>query len=247
MSHNPSRALRGETILLTRPRRSSTMLRDRLIQTGASVVHLPTVELAPLQPTLEGLWDEAYCALAFSSQNAWTFFCELLEAHQLKVPDGLPKFSIGPATTRVMSTEGEVIEAKTRSGKGLAESVRDHFGTTPVSHPVLFPCSKHAHPTFEETLNGFGMKSRRLEIYEPKPCSPGPIPIEVARPGWVVLASPSAVKGYVENLHPIENIKIACMGPTTRAAAENAGLEVTLVPHQPGTEEMVQALVDYKN
>ena len=31
------------------------MLRDRLIQTGASVVHLPTVELVPLQPTLEGL------------------------------------------------------------------------------------------------------------------------------------------------------------------------------------------------
>ena len=36
-------------------------------------------------------------------------------------------------TTRVMPVEGEIIEAKTRSGKGLAESVRDHFGTTSIA------------------------------------------------------------------------------------------------------------------
>jgi uroporphyrinogen-III synthase len=53
------------------------------------------------------------------------------------------------------------------------------------------------------------------------------------------------VKGFVEHLHPIENAKIICMGPTTREAAEAANLEVTLVPDRPGTEELLEALVTY--
>ena len=90
------------------------------------------------------------------------------------------------------------------------------------------------------------MQSERLEIYEPKPCEPGPIPIEVSRPGWVILTSPSAIVGYAEHLHPIENAKIVCMGPTTKAAAEKAQLQVDLVPDQPGTEELIQAIVKAK-
>ena len=247
MSHNPLIPLRGETLLLTRPRRSSTKLKDRLIQLGASVVHIPTVELVPLTPTVEELWEKTYCALAFSSQNAWTFFLELLDKNDLKLPDSIPRFSIGPATTEVMAKYGPVTQAQTRSGKGLANAVWNHFGTTPAKDPVLFPCSKHAHPSFCATIEEFGMTSRRLEIYEPRPCLPGSIPLEVSRPGWVVLTSPSAIAGYAEHLHPIEQAKIVCMGPTTRAAAEAAGLEVTLVPDQPGTEELVQAIVDFKS
>ena len=83
MSHNPSLPLRGETILLTRPRRSSTKLRDQLIQMGASVIHIPTVELNPLEPNIQQLWEKTYCALAFSSQNAWTFFLELLNKNDM--------------------------------------------------------------------------------------------------------------------------------------------------------------------
>ncbi len=243
MSHNPSQPLRGETFLLTRPHRSTTKLRDQLIQLGASVVHIPTVELTALKPRIEDIWQKTYCALAFSSQNAWGYFLELLEESSLELPESLPRFSIGPATTEAMSQYGPVIQAQTRSGKGLAQAVWNHFGTTPNPHPVLFPCSKHAHPTFAQTLKEFGMTSERFEIYEPRPCQPGPIPIEVSRPGWVILTSPSAIQGYAEHLHPIEQAKIVCMGPTTKAAAEKAGLNVTLVPDQPGTEELIAAII----
>ena len=243
MSHNPSMPLRGETILLTRPRRSSTKLRDRLIQMGASVIHIPTVELAPMEPPVKKLWEKTYCALAFSSQNAWSFFLELLKKNDLELPNSIPMFSIGPGTTEVITEHAPVIQAETRSGQGLAEAVWNHFGTTPAKEPVLFPCSKHAHSSFSETLQKFGMKTERLEIYEPRPCQPGPIPIEVSRPGWVILTSPSAILGYAEHLHPIERAKIACMGPTTKAAAEKAGLQVSVVPDQPGTEELIQAIL----
>ena len=246
MSQKPSTPLRGETILLTRPRRSSTQLKDRMIQMGASVIHIPTVELTPLEPALEGLWDKTYCALAFSSQNAWTFFLESLEKNELKLPNSIPRFSIGPATTEVMSQHGPVIQAETRSGKGLAESVRNHFGTTPVKHPILFPCSRHAHESFAQTLKAHDIQVKRLEVYEPQSCQPGPIPIEVSRPGWVILTSPSAILGYAKYLHPIERAKIVCMGPTTQAAAQKAGLTVDLVPDQPGTEEIIQAILNYK-
>ena len=90
------------------------------------------------------------------------------------------------------------------------------------------------------------MTAQRLEIYKPTPCEPGPIPIEVSRPGWVVLTSPSAIQGYAKYLHPIERAKIVCMGPTTEAAAKKAGLTVDLVPDQPGTEEIIQAILKYK-
>ena len=243
MSHNPSLPLRGETILLTRPRRSSTKLRDQLIQIGASVIHIPTVELVPLEPTIEGIWEKPYGALAFSSQNAWSFFLELLEKNNMELPSAIARFSIGPATTEVMSQFGPVIQADTRSGQGLAQAVWNHFGTAPSPHPVLFPCSKHAHVSFSDTLQNLGMQSERLEIYEPRPCEPGPIPLEVSRPSWVILTSPSAILGYAEHLHPIERAKIVCMGPTTKAAAEKAGLQVDLVPDQPGTEDLIQAIL----
>lgn len=244
MSHNSTLPLRGQTILLTRPLKSQTTLRDGLLSLGASVVHIPTVKLVPTGPSLEGLWGTIYCALAFSSQNAWNFFLEILHQNNLALPDDVPRFSIGPATTEAMARQGPVIEAQTRSGAGLADAVWNHFGTTPEG-PVLFPCSKHAHSTFEEKLNERGIKTRRLEIYEPQTCVPGPIPLEVSRPGWVVLTSPSAVEGYARHLHPIENAKIVCMGKTTQAAAEKSGIDVTLVPVRPGTQELIQAIAEY--
>ena len=244
MSHNPTLPLRGETVLLTRPLKSSSKLQDQLLKLGASVVHIPTVKLVALEPQTPNLLEGPYCALAFSSQNAWNFFLALLEKNGQKLPESTPRFSIGPATTEVMSAHGPVREAKTRSGKGLAEAVWDHFGTTPA-HPVLFPCSKHAHPTFAENLKEKGVETVRLELYEPQICVPGPIPLEVSRPSWVLLTSPSAVEGFVAHLHPIENAKIICMGPTTQKAAETAGLKITLIPDRPGTEELIEAMICY--
>lgn len=244
MPHNTALPLRGETVLLTRPLKSSSKLRDQLLKFGASVVHIPTVKLVALEPRIPNLLENPYCALAFSSQNAWNFFLALLEKNGQKLPESTPRFSIGPATTEVMRSHGPVSEAKTRSGQGLAEAVWDHLGTAPDC-PVLFPCSKYAHPTFAETLKEKGVATQRLELYEPQTCVPGPIPIEVSRPSWVLLTSPSAVEGFVAHLHPIENAKIICMGPTTRKAAEAAGLKIDLVPNQPGTEELIEAMVSY--
>ena len=223
MSHNPSHPLRGETLFSPAPEEVQRNYQDRLIQMGASVLHIPTVELRPLEPAVGNIMEQTYGALAFSSQNAWSFFIELLEKNNLTFPESLPRFSIGPATTEAMGHLKPTAQAQTRTGKGLAEAVWNHFGTTPMTNPVLFPCSKHAHPTFAETLAELGGKSIRLEIYEPRPCKPGPIPVEVSRPSWVLLTSPSAVSGYIEHLHPIENIKVACMGLTTQAAAQAAG------------------------
>lgn len=233
-------------MLLTRPTRSHQRLRHRLVQLGASVVHIPTVELVPTFHVHTNVWDSPYCTLAFSSQNAWAFFLEMLEENKESFPKDLPLFSIGPATTQAMAGYENVIQADVRNGVGLATAVRNHFGTTPVA-PVLFPCSEQARTTFEEKLEEYDIQVRRLEIYKPVTVEPGPIPIEVARPTWVIFASPSAVVGYAEHLHPIENIKIACMGSTTAAAAKNAGLSVELMPPKPGTEEMAQALAEYQN
>jgi uroporphyrinogen-III synthase len=244
MPHSPSLPLRGETILLTRPLKSSLNLRDQLLKHGASVVHIPTVKLVALQPELPNLSETPYCALAFSSQNAWNFFLAQLEENDQKLPETTPRFSIGPATSEAMRPHGAVVEAKTRTGEGLAEAVWNHFGTTP-EHPVLFPCSKSAHPTFATKMAERGIKTHRLELYEPQTCVPGPIPIEVSRPSWVLLTSPSAVEGFVTHLHPIENAKIICMGPTTQKAAEAAGLKITLVPDRPGTEELIEAMINY--
>ena len=244
MSHKTALPLRGETVLLTRPLKSSSKLRDRLLKLGASVVHIPTVKLVALTPQIPNLLESPYCALAFSSQNAWNFFLTQLEENGQKLPESTPRFSIGPATTEVMSAHGPVIEAKTRSGEGLAQAVWNDFGTTP-KHPVLFPCSKHAHLTFAATLKEKGVDTQRLELYEPQTCVPGPIPLEVSRPSWVLLTSPSAVEGFALHLHPIENTKIICMGPTTQKAAEEAGIKITLVPDRPGTEELIEAMIAY--
>ena len=171
MSQTPSRPLRGETLLLTRPRRSSTKLQDRLIQMGASVLHIPTVELRPLEPAVGNIMEQTYGALAFSSQNAWSFFIELLEKNNLTFPESLPRFSIGPATTEAMGHLKPTAQAQTRTGKGLAEAVWNHFGTTPMTNPVLFPCSKHAHPTFAETLAELGGESIRLKFMSRDPAT----------------------------------------------------------------------------
>ena len=105
------------------------------------MLHIPTVELRPLEPAVEYHHGADLWRSGLSSQNAWSFFIELLEKNNLTFPESLPRFSIGPATTEAMGHLKPTAQAQARTGKGLAEAVWNHFSTTPMTHPVLFPCS----------------------------------------------------------------------------------------------------------
>ena len=106
-----NRPLFGQNIMVTRARTQSSDLKAKLIELGANVFEIPTIEIAPrvdteLDETLENLSDYSY--VLFGSQNAVSLFFERLytrgkDARSL----GMAKVvAVGSATAKCLETYG---------------------------------------------------------------------------------------------------------------------------------------------
>jgi uroporphyrinogen-III synthase len=58
----------------------------------------------------------------------------------------------------------------------------------------------------------------------------------------VVLASPSAVTGFVHQVQIDVPVAVYTIGPSTTAAARSAGLEVTAEAREPSLEGILEAM-----
>ncbi|MHB1889780.1 MAG: uroporphyrinogen-III synthase [Acidimicrobiales bacterium] len=113
---------------------------------------------------------------------------------------------------------------------------------------MLFPRAHEARDELPAGLRSKGWSVSEVEAYRTVPASsveePDPRAIErSARAGIAVFASPSAVTSYV-SMHGGAAVPgyAACIGPTTAAAAGEAGFSVEVVPASPRPEELVDAL-----
>ncbi len=160
------------------------------------------------------------------------------------LPAGVRVAAVGPATARAAAAAlGRVDLAGGTSGtaRSLAEALVPRLG---IGDRVLLAVAENAGPAFEETIRAAGRACRRLDVYRTLPVPERTRKRAVSSLGAddVLLASPSAVAGFVNQVRLDRAPGIFTIGPSTTEAARAAGLDVTAEALRPGLRGLLEAM-----
>ncbi len=266
------RPLLGLRVLNTRPAHEAAELTARLTAAGATVIPLPVTciapadDPAPLDAALRALavappGMPAYHWILFTSANAVTAFMDRLLAtgatedktprYDLRVLAGVRLAAVGPATAAALRRYGLTADLTPEhaTGRDLAAALPDVAG-----QHILLPRSDRALRDLPEALAARGAQITEIVAYTLKPAAPNPAGLAAVDAGEIDVAvffSPSALSGLaallnrslVEALH---GVAVACIGPTTAAAARELGLQADIVSDMPTVEGLVNALIKWR-
>jgi uroporphyrinogen-III synthase len=109
---------------------------------------------------------------------------------------------------------------------------------------VILALAENAPATIEEKLEHAGVRCVRLDVYHTVPAGPSNPKTRLSTLGVdaVLLASPSAVTGFVNQVELDADADIYTIGPSTTAAAHAADLEVKAQAESPSLEGLMEAM-----
>jgi uroporphyrinogen-III synthase len=231
-------------VLLTRSEEDCAEWEPRFREHGADPVSLPCIrcevidtpalraELASALPTTD--W------LVFTSRRGVESFAALQPADRARWRVAV----VGAATAAAAQTELERVDLVGRGGTAasLAETLVEEGDLE--HHPrVLLAVAENAGDAFERTVAAAGAHCLRCNVYRTVPAAPAvKRPLSSLRVDNVVLASPSAVTGFVHQIELDAPVNVYTIGPSTTAAARNAGLVVTAEAREPSLEGILEAM-----
>ncbi len=247
---------------MTRAREQAAALCELLSGAGAVPVLLPAIavepadDLMPLDRALERLWLGGW--LAFTSANAVQVVLERLSRrragavdgeHLSALPAGIKVAAVGPATAKALEARGVKVDAMPAEavGTALAGALGCLSGKV-----VVLPGSDIARDETADALRAAGALVERVTVYKTAAAEPDAAGRAELAKGVdaVTFTSPSTVRGLMERLdaplkQQVAQSAVACIGPTTAAAARAAGLEVAVHPHEHTVEALVTELGEY--
>jgi uroporphyrinogen III methyltransferase/synthase len=244
-----TRPLEDKRIIITQARTSTSPLRTGLMDAGARLVEIPLIDVVypPASAIDEQLHDLAGIDwLVLTSVHGVRGFWRRLAHHGLdaRALGGVRIAAVGPGTAAELRERGinaDLIPDE-HSGAGLVAALR---GATDLHGArVLYPHGSGAFPTVGDGLRAAGATVHAGVVYETRPITPSPAALEQLKHGAaaLVFSSPAAVLQYAALNIQDHATPIACIGPTTAQAAQDAGLQVTIIPEQPGSRGLVKAL-----
>jgi uroporphyrinogen III methyltransferase/synthase len=160
--------------------------------------------------------------------------------------------AIGPATAVLLGERG--LRADLVPPQFVSEAVVEAFrGFDLRGKRVLLPRAEEARDIIPEGLAAMGAEIEVLTVYRTVRSEKRREELdELLREGKVdVLAftSPSTIRFFLEimgsDFHPAENVRVACIGPVTAAAARKAGLRIDILQERYTIPGMVEALEAY--
>lgn len=180
------------------------------------------------------------------------------------LPDGLRVAAVGPATAKAAAGVLGRVDLAGAAGSpdgpggpgGPGSSDTDGDAGTAAAlaaalaprlgprDRVLLAVAENAGRAFEETIRAAGRACVRLDVYRTLPAPERPCKRAASALGadTVLLASPSAVTGFVNQVRLDSAPGIFTIGPATTAAARGAGLEVAGEAPRPGLRGLLEAM-----
>lgn len=248
--------LRGRRVMTTHPGPSSRF-GEALERSGATVWHVPTIEIVPPET-----WGEvdialrdwtAYDWVVFTSGNALKAVRERLGALHLSDATPRPKIAVvgGPTAQLVKSVGWQVsVEPTVQSGEGLIAAIIERESL--AGKQVLFPKGNRAREVVPESLRAAGAEVREVIVYRTVPAKiDGKTVRSRLRRGEVdaiTFTSPSAAQSFVEALgqgiwHELpESVIVASIGPTTSEALRELGRKAVAEAAEPSSEALAKAV-----
>lgn len=251
--------LAGLRIIVTRAKKQSAGLTAVLQEHGATVIHLPTISIAPPESLAEAdagaqwLADGAYRWLAFTSVNGVDRFLDRLEELGVEIPPTTEVAAVGRATARRLAARA--VPAALVPPRHTSLDLARQLGSGPGR--VLIPRAAGAPPAMPDALRRAGWTVDEVAVYRTVPAPAATHTVATARAGQfdvVTFTSASTVRYFVNVVGPPATIGlgggpgtgdekvVACIGPVTAEAALSLGVRVDLVAPQQSVDGLVAAL-----
>jgi len=231
-------------VLLTRSEEDCAEWEPRFRERGAEPVSLPCIRCELIDtPELRAELAEALRNtdwLVFTSRHGVESFAAL----QPTQPARWRVAVVGAATAAAAHAALKRADLVGRGGTAasLAETLVDEGDLT--HHPrVLLAVAENAGDAFERTVAAAGARCVRCNVYRTVPAAPtARRPLSSLHVDNVVLASPSAVTGFMHQIEVDVPANVYTIGPSTTAAARKAGLSVTAEAREPSLEGILEAM-----
>jgi uroporphyrinogen III methyltransferase/synthase len=253
------RPLHGRRILITRARHQVDPFRRELVDLGAAVVEIPTLEIQPLpsddrvRSAIQKL--DRTALVIFASANAVDIFFQMLVAAGLdaRALYNSKLCAIGQETADALAGHGLRPELVTSeyTAEGLANALE---GWEMERMRVLVPRAEIARDALPSLLANRGAEVEILPVYRSVcPVEAGPALLRLFDGEGVdviTFTSSSTVvnftKAFPEDRLPaiLGDAEVACMGPVTADTARKHGLDVAIVAREYTTHGLVQAIAE---
>lgn len=247
------RPLRGQTVLLTRPRERLDAARTALEAAGAGVLVQPLTEIratadwAGVDAALDRLGEFDW--LVFSSPAGVAHFFDRLAHHgrDARALGPLGVAAIGPATAEALAQRGIRADRVPEEflGEALAEALA---GLAPQR--VLLVRGSRGREVLAPALQAAGHRPQEVIVYESRDVEQ--ISPEIAgalaegRVDWITATSSSIARrvGRLLAGQP-RRPKVASLSPITSASLREAGIEPTVEASPNTMPDLVAAIVAY--
>ena len=238
-------------VIVTRAAHQAAGLAAAFRAVGATVEHLPLLEvIPPADPRpLERAASELalYDWLVFTSSNAVDAFLPLTGG---ALPSRLRVAVVGPATAESLRAHG--LEPHLTASRPEAEGLLDDLAPlVDRSRRVLLPQAADARPTLAEGLSRAGAEAVVIAAYDkgmPPDARERAARLFAETPiGWVTFTSPRIVRHFVELFgadweRRRPEVSAASIGPVTTAELRRQGIERIAEAATPGEEGLVGAV-----
>lgn len=248
------RPLTGRRIAVTQAAStaSTNELPRGLTEAGAHIVHCPMIEIT--HPAVAPELDDAITTL---DEFNWIVFTSLhgvrgfwhrlsLLGRDARALGRCKVAAVGPGTSRELESKGILADLvpPLATAESLVDAMKSVIKTSGGEIKVLFPRGDLALPTVPNGLRTVGARVIDPIVYLTKEAALTSAALSELRAGVdaILFCSPSAVRGFASMHIDLGNAVIGCIGPTTAAAARDAGLPVDVVPDTPGSAHLIAAL-----
>ncbi|MDQ1465674.1 MAG: uroporphyrinogen methyltransferase / synthase [Actinomycetota bacterium] len=247
------RPLFGRRVVVTRAREQASGLRARLVELGAEVVELPTIEVTPLEfevPELagrDGLAGYGWVVLT-SANGVDAFFTRGLHPRGLdaRALAGVKVAAIGPGTAAALERFG--VRADLVPERFVAEALVAAFPPPGVPRErVLLARAEQARDVLPVGLTDRGYDVDIVPVYRTVTGVPDAAELERVRAGEfdaVTFTSSSTVESFCRLVGPIPtDTLVVSIGPITSASAKAAGLRVDVEADPHDIDGLVAAVL----
>ena len=258
-----NRPLFGRKIVVTRSREQGEELIEMLEARGAEAIPAPMIRIAPPQDAgpLEDACANAgaYDWVVFTSANAVeSFMSTLLQRGDVRDLKGVRICAVGPATAARVERYGMRVNAV--PAEHHAEGVLEMLTAAgPLSGKrFLLPRSDIARDLIGEELRRAGADVSEVAAYrtttvvrEPNGDHDIYRMLLERQIDAVTFTSASTVRNFVQIYGEDQAVDllgttvVACIGPVTAEAAQQLGVQTTVMPEKYTVPDLVDALVNY--
>lgn len=244
------RPLGKQRVIVTRPRKRSRKLADRLEALGAEVILLPSIETKPIKDN-EAL-DEAlrnlqeYSWIGFTSaEGADCFFDKLFEKRiDIRSLSGIRFAAIGPATRKAIEKRGILVELQPEvyTGEALGRLLASRLQP---GEKLLLPRAKMGTEQILGPLKEAEVSYVEVPLYETVLEREGQTEFNILPDDIVTFTSASTVKGFVQLMEGMDFSKIhgLCIGEQTAKEALKYGMNVE-ISERAEIDSMVEKLME---